>query len=138
MVGRGESPLCLFALNNWKTIKAVNLAFSNFKSKLNKDSHAKFGILDVFHFPDVGKTHSDEDIFNLRISDRISRSSNDINMKLGLQSKLAEKNTITLKEINVNFISPKYDVIVIFWLTADLELSRSQILIHDPLFLIFH
>lgn len=58
----------------------------------------------------LDKTLLDEDIFHFRISDLTSTASNDIGMKLGLKSILAERNTMILKEINVNVISPNYDV----------------------------
>ena len=58
----------------------------------------------------LDKTLLDEDIFHFRISDLTSRASNDIGMKLGLKSILEERNTMILKEINVNVISPNYDV----------------------------
>ena len=58
----------------------------------------------------LDKTLLDEDIFHFRISDLTSRASNDIGMKLGIKSILAERNTMILKEINVNVISPNYDV----------------------------
>ena len=74
----------------------------------------------------LDKTLLDEDIFHFRISDLTSTASNDIGMKLGLKSILAERNTMILKEINVNVISPNYDV----WL------SRKPIPMHARLFLI--
>ena len=87
-----EIPPLLVTLKQLKNDKSLNLTSSSLVS-------LTCSILQM-----LDKTHLDEDIFHFRISDLTSRASNDIGLKLGLQSILAERNTMILKEINVNVI----------------------------------
>ena len=57
-----------------------------------------------------------------------SRTSKDIDMKLGSVTKLDKKNTTTLKKSEDDFMSANCDVMVIFFqLIANLEQSRCRI-----------
>ena len=56
-----------------------------------------------------------------------SRTSNDIDMKLGPVIKLDKRNTETSKKLDDDVLSANYDAIVIIRLIANLEQFRSQI-----------
>ena len=57
-----------------------------------------------------------------------SRTSDDIDMKLGPVTNLDKGNKTTSKKIDDDVISENYDVIVIFQFTTNLEQWGSQIL----------
>ena len=59
---------------------------------------------------------------------RNSRTSDDIDMKLGPVTNLDKGNKTTSKKIDDDVISENYDVIVIFQFTTNLEQWGSQIL----------
>ena len=56
-----------------------------------------------------------------------SRTSNDIDMKLGPVTKLDKRNTATSKKLDDDVLSANYDAIVIFRFMANLERFRSRI-----------
>ena len=99
-----------------------------------RDVRTKFGLPNLPYSPDVGQ-NSDGGISNFRISSQSliqgnchnSRTSDDIDMKLGAVTKLDKKNKTVLKKINDDVISENCDVIIIFPFTANLEQSRSRI-----------
>ena len=101
--------------HNSKTVKAVwilNLAFMPNLVFITRPQS-----------PDI-RQKSDRGIFDFRISGQSlikenchnSRTSNDIDMKLGLVTKLDKRNKATSKKIDVDVMSENCDVIVIFWI----------------------
>ena len=82
---------------------------------------AKFGIHNSHQSPDIGK-NSGRGISDFWISGQSlmkencpnSRTSNDIDMKLGPVTKLDKRNKVTLKKFDDDVISANSDVIVIF------------------------
>ena len=55
-----------------------------------------------------------------------SRTSDDIEMKLGLVNKLDKASKATLKKIDVNVMSENCDVIVIFWIFGQFEAVQTE------------
>ena len=109
-VGRGANFTLLpswFFLNNSKTVKAVTLKF--------------YSIHNSPQSPDIGK-NSEVGISNFRISSlslikencHNSRTSDDIDMKLGPVTKLEKRNKTTSNKFDFDVILESYDVIVIF------------------------
>ena len=86
-----------------------------------RDVHAKFGIHNLPQSSDIGQ-NSDRGISDFRISGQSlikenchnSRTSDDIDMKLGPVTKLDKRNKTTSKKFDVDVMSANYDVIVIF------------------------
>ena len=126
MGGRGgggnftPSP-CWFALNNSEAVKAASLAFCSIQLHLIRDVRAKFGIPYLLQSPDIGQ-NSGGGISDFRISGQSlikenchnSRTSDDIDMKLGPVTKLDKRNKITSKKFDDDVMSENCDVIVIF------------------------
>ena len=85
-----------------------------------RDIRAKFGIHNLPQSPDIGKI-SDVGISDFRISGQSlikenchnSRTSHDIDMKLGPVTKLDKRNKTTSKKFVVDVMSDNFDVIVI-------------------------
>ena len=110
-------PPCWFFLNNSETVKAVALTFCTIQQHFITNIRTKFGIPNLPQPPDIGEnsykgiSHSD-----FRISDQASikqncyksRTSDDIDIKLGPETKA------TSKKIDNNFMSGNCDDIVIF------------------------
>ena len=86
---------CWFSINNSETVKAT---------KFRIPIRAKFGILNLPQSPGIGQ-NSDGDISDIRISGQSllrenyhnSRTSDDIDMKLGPVTKLDKRNKTTSK-----------------------------------------
>ena len=86
-----------------------------------RNACAKFGIPHSFQSPDIGQ-NSDRGISNFQISDQSlieiyccnSRSSDDIDMKLGLITKLDKRNKTTSKKFDNYVMLENCDVIDIF------------------------
>ena len=82
---------------------------------------AKFGIPNLLHFSDIGQNY-DRSISDFRISGQSfinenchnSRTSDDIDMKLGLVTKLDKRNTATSKKFDDEVMSANCDVNVFF------------------------
>ena len=55
-----------------------------------------------------------------------SRTSDDIEMKLGLVNKLDKASKATLKKIDVNVMSENCDVIAIFWIFGQFEAVQTE------------
>ena len=80
-----------------------------------------FGIPNLLQSPDIGQ-NSDGGISDFRISGQSlikenchnSRTSDDIDMKLGPVTKLDKRNKITSKKFDDDVISTNYDVVVVF------------------------
>ena len=93
------TPPCWFSLNNSETVQAVTLAFCSFQQIFIRDICAKFGIPNLPHSSDIGQS-SDGGISNFRMSGQSlinenchnSRTSHDIDMKLGPVTKLNKRN----------------------------------------------
>ena len=76
----------------------------------------------------------DEGISDFRISGQFlikenchnSRTSDDIEMKLGLVNKLDKASKATLKKIDVNVMSENCDVIVIFRIFGQFEAVQTE------------
>ena len=86
-----------------------------------RDLPAEFGIPKSHQSSDIGR-NSDGSIFHFQISGQFlikenchnSRTSNDIDMKLGPVTKHDKANTATLKKLDNDVISENCEVIVIF------------------------
>ena len=108
------------SLNNSETVKAVTMAFSSIQQHSIRDIRAKFGIHNLPQSPDIGKI-SDVCISDFRISGQSlmkenchnSRTSDDIDMKLGPVTKIDKRNKTTSKKFVVDVMSDNYDVNVI-------------------------
>ena len=108
-MGRGviSSP-CWFSLNISKMVEAVILAFWSIQWLFIGDIYAKFWIPNLSQSPDIGQ-NSDKGIYDFRISGQSfinknycnSRTSNDIDMKLGPVAKLDKRNTATSKKLTM-------------------------------------
>ena len=102
-------------------VKAVTVAFAACSNISVRDICAKFDISNSPQSLDIGQ-NSDGGISNFRISGQSlikenchnSRTGGDIDMKLGLVTKLDKKNKTTLKFFGDDVMSGNYDVIVIF------------------------
>ena len=109
------------SLNNSKTVKAVTLEFCSIRLNSIREIHPKFGIHNSSQSPDIGQT-SDRGISNFEISGQSlikenchnSRTSDDIDMKLGPVTKLDKRNKTTSKKFDDDVMSENCDVIVIF------------------------
>ena len=112
-----------FSLNNSKTVKAVTLEFCSMQKYFIRDICAKFGIHDSPESPDIVQ-NSDGSVSDFRISGQSlikknchsSRTSSDIDMKLGPVTKLDKRNKTTSKKFDLDLMSENCDVIVIFWI----------------------
>ena len=88
-----------------------------------RDIRAKFDIPNLPPSPDIGQ-NSDEGISNFQISSQSlikgnchnSRTSDDIDMKLGPVTKPDKKSKTRPKKFDDDVISENCDVIVIFWI----------------------
>ena len=117
-------------LNNSEMAKeAVTLTFLQFI----RDICAKFGILNSSQSPDIGQ-NSREGISNFRISGQSlikenchnSRTSDDIDMKLGPVTKLDKKNKTPSKKLTMTTCWKIVMSLSLFWFMANLEQSGSQ------------
>ena len=101
-------PAYWFSLNNWEMVKAMTLAFWAFSNISLSLTCPSLQIL--------GKT-SDFQIsgqFLIKENSHNSRTSDDIDMKLGLVSKLDKRNKTTSIKFDDDVMSANCDVIVIF------------------------
>ena len=95
--------------------------FYSIQQDFIKNVRAKFGIPNLPQSPDIGQG-SDEGIYNFWISgqslikenSRNSRTSDDIDMKLGPATKIDKNNKKTFKKFNDDIMSENCDVIVLF------------------------
>ena len=102
-------------------VKAVTLAFCSIQKHFIRDIRAIFGIPNSPQSPDIGQ-NSDGAISDFRTSGQSlikenyhnSRTSNDIDMKLGPVTELDKRNKKTSKKIDDDVMSANIDVIVIF------------------------
>ena len=102
-------------------IKAVTLAFCSIQQNFIGDIRATLGISNLPQSSDIGQ-NSDRDISNFQISGQSfikenchnSKTSDDIDMKLGPVTKLDKRNKATSKKLNDNVMPANYDIIVIF------------------------
>ena len=132
--GRVILPPCWFSLNNSETVKAVTLAFCSIQQHFIKDVRAKFGIPNSLRSLDTGQD-SDGGISDFWISGQSlikgnchnSRTSDDIDMKLGPVTKLDKRNKKTSKTLKMTSCRKIMTSLSFFQLTANLEQSRSRI-----------
>ena len=102
-------------------VKAVTLAFCSIQQNFIGDIRATLGISNLPQSSDIGQ-NSDRDISNFQISGQSfikenchnSKTSDDIDMKLGPVTKLDKRNKATSKKLNDNVMPANYDIIVIF------------------------
>ena len=114
-------------------VKAVNLTFCSIKYLFTENIHAKFGIPSLSQSPDIGN-NSDVGISNFRILGQIiynrnchsSRTSNDIDMKLGPITKLGTTNITISKNFEDGVMFANYDVIVIFPIDTSFGAIRNS------------
>ena len=93
-------------------VKAVTLEFLSIQLNSVRDNHAKFGIHNLPQSPDIGQ-NSDGGISDFRISGQSlikenshnSRTSDDIDIKLGPVTKLDKKSKTTSKNFDVDVMS---------------------------------
>ena len=91
-----------FFLNNLETVKTVALAFCSIWQSVIRNIHAKFGIGNPPQSPSIGK---DGEISNFpiygqsltKVNCHNSRTSDDIDMKFGLVTKLDQSNKTLFK-----------------------------------------
>ena len=99
-----------------------------------RDIQAKLGISDFLQSPDIWQS-LDGVISDFQISGQSllkekenSRTSDDIDMKLGPATKLDKENKTTLKKFDDDFMSANYDIIGFFFrFITNLEHSGSRI-----------
>ena len=97
--------------NNSETVKAVTLAFCSIRQHFIRDIPAKFGIPNWHQSPDIGQNSDQGIISDFRSSGQSfinenshnSRTSLNIDMKLGPITKLDKKNTATSKKFDDDF-----------------------------------
>ena len=102
-------------------VKAVTLVFCSIQQNFIREIRAKFGIPNLPQSPDIGQ-NLDGGISDFQISGQSlikenchnSRTSDDIDMKLGPVTKLDKRNKITSKKFDDDVMSANSDVIVIF------------------------
>ena len=102
--GRGNFTHCWFSLDHSETVKVVTLQFCIIQYLFIRHIRTKFGIPNSSHFPDIGQK-SDGFFSNFWISGQSvinenshnSRTSNDIDMRLGTMTKLEKENTTIVK-----------------------------------------
>ena len=125
---------CWFSLNKSETVKAVALAFCSIQWHFIRDIRAKFCVPTLPQSPDIGQ-NSDGSISNFRISGQSlikenchnSRTSHDIDMKLGPVTKLERSNKTTSKKLTMTSWQQFETSLQIFLFMANLEQSRSWI-----------
>ena len=107
-------PPSSFSLNNPEMVKAFSNIFI-------RDIRTKFGISNLPQSPDI-EQNSDGGISDFRISGQFlikenfhnSRTSDDVDMKLGPVTKLHKRSKTTSKKCDYDVMSENCDVIVIF------------------------
>ena len=119
--GAGNFTPYQFSLNNSETVEAVTLAFCSIQQHFIIEIRTKFGIPNLPQSPDIGQ-NSDRGCSDFRISGqslinenyRNSRTSHDIDIKLGPVTKLVKRNTTTPKKFDYDVMLANCDVIVFF------------------------
>ena len=112
--------ILLYSLDNSETVQAVTLAFCSIQYRFIVDICGKFGMSSSPQSPDIGQ-NSDRDYFDFRIFGQSlikenfhnSRTSDDIDMKLGPVTTLDKRN----KTMSLPFLQ----------FMANLEQSGSRI-----------
>ena len=131
---KGNFTPCWFSLNNSETVKAATLALCNFQWHFIRDVRAKFGILYSPQSPDIGQ-NSERGISDFQISGQSlikrnchnSRTSDDIDMRLGPVTKLDKKNKKRQKKLKMMSCHKIVTSLPFVQFTANLEQSRSWI-----------
>ena len=108
--------VCWFPFKNSETVKAVTL-----QQHFIREIRARYGTPNSLQSLDIGK-NSDVGISDFQIPDQSfvkencynSRTSNDIDMKLGAVTKLDKRNKVTSKKTDDSVMSANCDVIIIF------------------------
>ena len=133
--GGNFTPSCWLSINNSETVKAVTLAFCSIQQHLIRHVCAKFGISSSPQSPGTGQ-NSDGGISDFRISGQSfikgichnSRTSDDIDMKLGPVTNLTRKTKQRQKSLTITPCVKNVTPLSFFQFTASLEQSGSQIL----------
>ena len=127
---------CWFFLKNSEMVKYVTIACPSIQLVqlvFIRDIHAKFGISNSPSSPDIWE-NPDGGISNFRISGQSfinknchnSRTSHDIDMKLGPIIKRDKRNTSTLKKFDDYTVSTNCDVIVFFSIYCKFAAIRKR------------
>ena len=92
-----------FSHNNSETVKAVTLAFCRIQYHFIRDICVEFGIPNLLQWPDIGQNadggNSDFQISGQSLIKENSRTSDDIDIKLGPGTKLDKRNKPTSKKL---------------------------------------
>ena len=115
-------------------VKAVTLEFWNIQYHCIRDIRAKFGIHNSPQSPDIGQ-NSDGGISDFRISGQSlikenchnSKTSDDIDMKLGPVTKLDKRNKTTSKNLTLMSCRKIVTSLSFFGFLANLEQSGGRI-----------
>ena len=99
----------------------LGFSFCSIQNHFIRDIHAKFGIPNLPQSPDIDQ-NPDGGISDFRISGQSlikenyhnSRTSDEIDMKLGPVTQLDKRNKIPSKNIDDDVMSKNYDIVVIF------------------------
>ena len=113
-------------------VQAITLVLCNIQYHAITDIHAKFGTPNSHQSLNIGQK-SDGDISDFWISGQSlinknchnSRTSTDIDMKLGPVSKIDKRNTTTSKKVDDDVLSANCDVFVIFPIYGQFEAIRK-------------
>ena len=112
----------------------LGFSFCSIQNQFIRDIHAKFGIPNLPQSPDIDQ-NPDGGISDFRISGQSlikenyhnSRTSDEIDMKLGPVTQLDKRNKTPSKNTDDDVMSKNYDIVVIFGFMANLEQSGSRI-----------
>ena len=121
---------CWFSLNNTEMVKAITLAFCSIQQHFTGAICTHFSIPNLCQSSDI-RQNPDVGISDFRISGQSlirehfhnSRSSDNIDMKLGQVTKLGKRNKTTSKTFDDDVVSANCDIIVFIQLMANLEQS---------------
>ena len=138
-------PLCRFSLNSSEMVKAVILVFCSTQQHFIRNICAKFATTNPSQSLDLGQ-YSDGDIFDFWIFGQSfinenchnSRTSHDIDMKLGLVTKLDKRNEARSKNLTITSCQKIVTSLSFFRLIANLQTSGSQIPEACPINHTFH
>ena len=116
-----QPPACWFSLNNSETVKAITMAFCNIQISFIRNTRVKFDMPNSLQSPDIGQ-NSERGFSDCQICGQSlikenvynSRTSDDIDIKLGPVTKLDKRNKTTSKKVDNDVMAASSHVIVIF------------------------
>ena len=131
--GNFTTPL-LFSCNNWETVKAVTLVFCSIQLYCIRYILAKFGLPNSPQPSDIGQ-NSDGGVSKFRISGQSfisknrcnSKSSHDIDMKLGPVTKVDKRKMATSKKLTMTSCQQIAVSLSSIQFMANLQSYRSRI-----------